>query len=66
MRPLFLLIGVIALLIGIVWVLQGADILLGSFMSGSGLWLAIGAVLVVLGMILLAFGARAPGAKKAT
>ncbi len=65
MRPLFLLIGVVALLIGIVWVLQGADILLGSFMSGSSLWLAIGAVFVVFGVILLAFGTRARGAKKA-
>ncbi len=65
MRPVVLVIGIIALLVGIVWVLQGADILLGSFMSGSGLWLGIGAVLVVLGIILLALGARTQGMKKA-
>lgn len=65
MRPAFLGIGLIALLVGIVWVLQGADILLGSSMSGSSLWLGIGAVLVVVGLVLLVLGIRGTGAKKA-
>ncbi len=37
-------IGGIGLIIGVVWMLQGANILGGSFMSGQSRWLAIGAV----------------------
>lgn len=65
MRSLFVAFGVIALLIGVVWTLQGADVLLGSFMSGSPLWLTAGVVLVVLGAAVVFLGARTPGAKKA-
>ncbi len=65
MRPVFLVLGVIALLIGIVWTLQGANVLLGSFMSGSPLWLGAGLVLLVLGAAVAVLGARAPGPKKA-
>ncbi len=65
MRSLFVAFGVIALLIGVVWTLQGADVLLGSFMSGSPVWLSAGVVLVVLGAAVVALGARTSGAKKA-
>lgn len=60
MRTAFVILGVIALLLGAVWTLQGAGILMGSFMSGSPLWLGIGIVLVVVGLVLATFGARSP------
>ncbi len=65
MRTLFVGIGVIALLVGLVWTLQGADVIMGSVMSGSSFWLAVGVVLLVVGLGLLVTGARSPGAKKA-
>ena len=64
MRTLFVAFGVIALLIGAVWTLQGADILLGSFMSGSSLWLAAGVALLVLGAAVVTLGAWTPRPKK--
>lgn len=57
MRTLFVGVGVVAILVGTVWTLQGMDILLGSFMSGSLLWLALGMVLVIVGAASLVFGA---------
>ena len=64
MRAAFVAIGVIALLVGFVWTLQGADVLLGSVMSGSTFWLGAGLVLRVVGLALAGWGARAPSAKK--
>ncbi len=65
MRTFFVGIGVIAVLVGAVWTLQGMDILLGSFMSGSLLWLAIGMVLVIVGAASLVFGAASRRAERA-
>ena len=45
------------LLVGIVWILQGLDVLGGSGMSGHIEWTVIGAILVVVAVALLA-GAR--------
>ena len=65
MRTVFVGIGVIALLVGIVWTLQGADILSGSAMSGSSFWLGAGVVLLLVGIVLAGWGVRAASAKKA-
>lgn len=46
-------IGVLLVLTGGVWTLQGANVLPGSFMTGSTLWLIIGVVFVVGGIALL-------------
>lgn len=54
----FILIGVVSLLIGGVWGLQGAGVLTGSPMTGQSSWLVIGIVLVVLGVLLLFGGIR--------
>ena len=47
------LLGVLGLLIGCVWMLQGLDILGGSFMSGQSRWLDIGAVCALASLVLL-------------
>jgi len=64
MRPVLVGIGVIAFLVGLVWTLQGADILLGSAMTGSTFWLGAGVILIVVGLGFAAWGVRAPVAKK--
>ncbi len=64
MRTVFVGAGLIAALVGVVWTLQGADVLMGSVMSGSSFWLAVGVVLLIVGLILAGWGARAPSAKK--
>ena len=52
-----LLMAVTLLLVGVVWILQGLDVLGGSGMSGHIEWTVIGAILVV-GAIALLVGAR--------
>lgn len=46
-------LGVVLVLLGLLWTLQGAGILPGSFMTGDRLWLVIGLVCVVAGVALL-------------
>ena len=50
-------VAVILLLVGVIWILQGLDVLGGSGMSGHIEWTVIGAVLVVVAVGVLA-GAR--------
>lgn len=47
------LLGVALLLVGFVWMLQGLNIIGGSFMSGQSQWLVIGAICAVAGLGLL-------------
>jgi len=52
------IIGVLAVIIGIVWLLQGLNILGGSGMSGQFIFVVIGAILAVVGVALVAFSMR--------
>ena len=52
------IIGVLAVIIGIVWLLQGLNILGGSGMSGQIIFAVIGAILAVVGVILVALSSR--------
>ena len=45
--------GILCLLAGCVWILQGINILPGSFMTGQTKWAVYGAFLVVVGIVLL-------------
>ena len=51
-------IGVLVFLLGGVWLLQGINILPGSFMTGQSFWAVVGAILVIVGAILFFFGLR--------
>jgi hypothetical protein len=46
-------VGLVLLLTGVVWFLQGIRILPGSFMTGSRFWAVTGAVLVIAGFAIL-------------
>lgn len=48
-----LALGIILALAGAVWVLQGADLIGGSAMSGQGQWLVIGIVVAAIGLSLI-------------
>ena len=58
MRPIVVVLGVILLLAGAVWALQGAGYLLGSPMSNDPTWLWIGIVTGLAGVGIVAFGVR--------
>lgn len=52
--------GVLALLMGTVWFLQGINVLPGSFMTGQIRWAVYGAIMMVLGVMLLVRANRQP------
>ena len=50
---LYLVPGVILSLLGLVWTLQGLDVLRGSAMSGSSLWATVGPIVLLIGVALI-------------
>ena len=60
-RETLITVGVIALILGGIWTGQGMNLIPGSFMTGSRMWLSIGLILVVVGIILIVLGVRRPG-----
>jgi len=54
----FLIVGVVLLLVGVTWVLQGLNVMAGSFMSGQKLWFAIGLLVGLAGITALTTGVR--------
>ena len=45
--------GALAVLMGTIWVLQGVNVLPGSFMSGQIRWAVYGAIAILLGVMTL-------------
>jgi hypothetical protein len=57
-RTIGLIIGALAVLVGGVWIGQGAGFIKGSFMTGSPTWLAIGLLCLVVGLFLIFLSVR--------
>ena len=53
MSPLPRAIGIVCLVIGAVWLLQGIGVAQGSVMTGSTLWAILGAATLVVGGLVL-------------
>ena len=56
MRPLLLIVGLVALAIGLLWIGQGTGVIQwpeSSFMISQIQWAEYGAALAVLGLILI-------------
>lgn len=62
-RIVLTLVGLIALVIGLLFAGQGAGLIAGSFMTGSRQWLTIGFIVAVVGVILLWLGLRRRGSR---
>ncbi len=52
------ILGILFILVGVVWILQGINILLGSFMSGHIQYTILGVIVFVVGVVLIAFANR--------
>ncbi len=52
------IVGLILVLLGVVWLLQGINILPGSFMSGHLIYSALGIVVGAIGAVLLIINSR--------
>ena len=58
MKNVLRIIGVLLILTGGVWFLQGINVLPGSFMSGQGQWSINGGVAMLVGVGLLVVAQR--------
>ena len=58
MRIALTISGVLSLLVGCIWILQGINILPGSFMTGQTKWAVFGALAVIVGIGLLVVASR--------
>jgi hypothetical protein len=60
MRWVWLIIGILLVLTGVVWTLQGLDLLGGSSMTGDRKWAVIGPIVGIAGLVLAGIGLRRP------
>lgn len=60
MRWVLTFLGAVLTLIGAVWILQGVNILPGSFMSGQPLYAGLGIVAALVGLGLIVWANRRP------
>lgn len=63
MKTVSNIVAVLCILIGIVWFLQGINVLPGSFMTGQTRWAIYGAGAVILGIVLMLVTNRANRSK---
>ena len=59
-RNVSLIVGVVLALVGLLWVLQGLDVVGGSGMSGQTVWAVIGVVIGAVGLFLVVRALRTP------
>ncbi len=53
MRLALNILGVLCLIVGSVWILQGINVLPGSFMTGQTKWAIYGGLVAIVGIGLL-------------
>ena len=58
MRIALRIIGALLIIAGCVWVLQGINIIPGSFMTGQTKWAIYGAPTAAVGLLLMFAGGR--------
>ena len=56
--PLRIALGILLVLVGALWALQGLGVVGGSVMSGVTLWAIIGPLVVLAGLALVVTGRR--------
>jgi hypothetical protein len=57
-KGLLIVVGVIVALAGLLFTLQGLNVLGGSAMSGKTMWAILGPVILIVGLIVAGVGAR--------
>jgi membrane protein implicated in regulation of membrane protease activity len=58
MRILLTVVGLLLLSMGVIWFLQGINVLPGSFMTGQIKWAVNGGIAAVVGLILIVVANR--------
>ena len=52
------ILAVLLIFTGVIWILQGINLLPGSFMTGQIEWAVYGCITVVIGLVLIFFARR--------
>ncbi len=64
-RVALIILGVVAIGVGVVWIGQGLGFIPGSVMTGDRTWFNIGLIVGLVGVVVLALGIRRPrGSRK--
>ncbi len=58
MRIILSIVGILLILMGAVWILQGVNVLPGSVMTGQVQWAIYGGLAMVIGIGLIVFANR--------
>lgn len=65
-RIVKLVVGAVLVLLGVVFTLQGLNVLGGSSMSGNGLWVVLGPIIAIVGAYVVFLALRARSAADAS
>ena len=57
-KPLWVIVGVIVGLLGLLWTLQGTGVIEGSSMSDTTTWSIIGPIVLLAGVAIASVGIR--------
>jgi len=57
-KPLWVVAGVVLVLAGLLWTLQGIGVIGGSAMSDTTTWSIIGPIVLVVGALVMSVGIR--------
>jgi hypothetical protein len=57
-KPLWVVAGVVLVLLGLLWTLQGTGVIEGSSMSGTTTWSIIGPIVLLVGAFVMSVGIR--------
>lgn len=55
MRIVLRVVAILLIVMGIIWILQGTNVLPGSFMTGQMQWAYRGGVAAIVGLLILVF-----------
>jgi hypothetical protein len=64
MKPILVIVGLVVLLMGAAWALQGAYLLPATFMRGPS-WIGIGTAVALVGFLIVYLGWRGKSPPKA-
>jgi heme/copper-type cytochrome/quinol oxidase subunit 2 len=57
-KPVFVVVGVIVALLGLLFTLQGAGVIKGGAMSGTTFWTVAGPIIILIGLAVATVGVR--------
>ncbi|MFC5261511.1 hypothetical protein ACFPJ1_05250 [Kribbella qitaiheensis] len=63
-KAVFVALGILVTVVGVVWALQGLGYIGGSSMTGSSLWAIVGPIVAAFGVSLIYVSVRGPQKKR--